>query len=320
MCIVGEWTSLGTSVNNLTSHLYHNVSDLQAMVALCQSLRQNGQMIYPIAADLYEELADPLVQASARIWEDHRQQAVGFAYVNRYQNLVDAFDARLLTPDLAAELVAWAVAAMQRRNQETGETQTLDASALESDLQRISFLERHGFKRQAESSLLYACALDGEIPSPALPEGFTIRPLQGEDELEAYVALHRAAFGTGNMSIEYRQAIMHAPDYIPELDLVAVAPDGELAGFCVCQVFPDDSPRAGGRKEGWTDPLGTHPDYRRRGLAKALILTGMRLLKGRGMDQVLLGTSSENLAMQSLAKALGFQVATNTLWFCKPIS
>lgn len=293
----------------------YDPSDLQAMIRFCQSLRQKGQVIYPIAADLHEELADPLVQASARLWEDTEQRLVGFAYVNRYQNLVDAFDVRFLTPSLEAELVAWAVAAVQERNQATGETQTLDASALESDTRRISFLERHGFTRQAESSLLLACSLAGEIPFPALPDGFTIRPLSGEAELEAYVALHRAAFGTGNMSVAYRQAIMDAPDYLPELDLVAVAPDGKLAGFCVCQIFPDDTPRAGGRKEGWTDPLGTHPDYRRLGLAKALVLTGMRLLKERGRDTALLGTSSENIAMQTLAKSLGYWIASNTLWF-----
>ncbi len=46
------------------------------------------------------------------------------------------------------------------------------------------------------------------------------------------------------MTVEYRQAIMRAPDYIPELDLVVQAPDGDLAAFWICQIFPDDSPRA----------------------------------------------------------------------------
>jgi ribosomal protein S18 acetylase RimI-like enzyme len=141
----------------------------------------------------------------------------------------------------------------------------------------------------------------------------------GEAEIEAYVALHRAAFGTDNMNVDYRRAIMNVPSYIPELDLVAVAPDGALAAFCVCQIFPDDVSRGGGQKEGWTDPIGTHPSFQRMGLSKALILTGMHLLKRRGIDTALLGTNSDNYAMQRVASAAGFHTISNTLWFCKDV-
>lgn len=303
----------------LTSCPYDPV-DLQAMIDLCQSLRKKGQMIYPIAADLYEELADPPVQETARLWEDDRQRLVGFTYVNRYQNLVDAFDAAVFTPDIETRLIDWAVEAVQRRNQENGENLPLDASTLETDLPRIAFLERHGFVRLPESSLLLARAMDENIPDPQLPDGFVIRSLLGEAELEDYVVLHRAAFGSENMTLAYRQAIMHAPDYIPELDLVAVTPGGELAALCVCQIFPDDKPRAGGLKEGWTDPVATHPAYRRLGLAQALILRGMHSLRERGMDTALLGTSSENTPMLALAHSLGFQAVSNTLWYSKKIA
>jgi ribosomal protein S18 acetylase RimI-like enzyme len=142
----------------------------------------------------------------------------------------------------------------------------------------------------------------------------------GEAEIEAYVDLHRSTFGTENMTIEYRRTIMSAPDYLPELDLVAVAPNGKLAAFCVCQIFPEDAPRAGGQKEGWTDPLGTRPAYQRLGLARALMLSGMRLLKSRGIDTALLGTSSENLPMQRAAEEVGFRAAVKTLWYSKTVS
>ena len=304
----------------MISRVYENDNDLQAMVALTQALRANGQAVYPIAADLYEELADPDTQITARLWETPQRQLVGFVYVSRYQNLVDVFDERVFTPALEAEMMAWAVTAVRQRNQRRGEVQTLDASALDSDLRRLEMLTRYGFERQSETSLLMACPLTQPAAEPRLPPGFTIRPMGGEAELEAYVALHRAAFGTGNMSVDYRRTIMSAPDYLPELDLVAVAPNGELAAFCVCQIFPDDTPRAGGQREGWTDPIGTHPAYQRLGLAKALMLAGMRLLQSRGMDTALLGTSSENLPMQRLAEAVGFHKVSNTLWYCKAVA
>lgn len=306
-------------MTTLNARSYAGSADLQAMIDLTQTLRSRGQKVYPIATDLYEELAEPEVQASVRLWENDKQQLVGFVYVSQYQNLVDVFTASEFTPAIETEIITWAVSAMQRRNQETGETQTLDASTLESDGERLAMLERHGFERQPESSILLACPLVQPIPDPVLPAGFTIRPMRGEAELSAYVALHRAAFGTEMMTVDYRRTIMSAPDFIPELDLVAVAPNGDLAAFCVCQIFPDDSPRAGGQKEGWTDPIGTHPDYQRQGLAKALILAGMRLLHARGIDTVILGTSSTNSAMLQTARAVGFHDVSNTLWYSKPV-
>ena len=306
-------------MNLLTSRLYTGPADLQAMIDLAQALRARGQKVYPIATDLYEELADTDAQVAARLWETAQGELVGFVYVNQYQNLVDVFDTDEMTLDLEAEMVAWVVSAMQRRNQERNYIHPLDAYVLEDDLPRQAFLERHGFQRRAETSILLSRSFDQPIAEPQLPQGFAIRPMGGEAEVEAYVALHRAAFGTDNMTVEYRRTIMSAPDYIPELDLVAVAPNGDLAAFCVCQIFPDDTPRAGGQKEGWTDPVGTHPNYQRLGLAKALLLAGMRTLKERGVDTALLGTSSTNTAMQHTAEAVGFRNASNTLFYSKTV-
>ncbi len=303
----------------LIARPFSGEADLQTMIELTQALRAAGQMIYPIASDLYEELADPEAQATARLWENEGGQLIGFVYVNRWQNLVDVFAASEFTPAIETEAMDWGTIAMQRRNQEKGQSQTLDAGARESDLARMALLERHGFERQAETSLLMARSLAQPFPQPQLPAGFSIRPMGGETELEAYVALHRAAFGTEHMTVEYRRTIMRSPDYLPELDLVAVTQDGELAAFCMCQIFADDTPRAGGQKEGWTDPIGTHPSFQRRGLAKALMLTGLQLLQARGIDTALLGTSSENQAMQRTAEAIGFHTAAKTVWFCKTV-
>src|SRR5512145_178205 len=117
-------------MSDLYPFFYTGPTDLQAMIALTQALRARGQKVYPIAADLYEELSEPVVQTTVRLWRDGQSQLVGFAYVNQYQNLVDVFDERAFTPALKAEAMAWAVIAVQRRNQEQGISQALDASTL----------------------------------------------------------------------------------------------------------------------------------------------------------------------------------------------
>lgn len=306
-------------MTDLKSRPFAQPEDLQAMTALLRRLREAGQQVYPIATDLHEELDDADARASVRLWENDEGELFGFSYVSSWQNLVDAFRENAFTPEVEREMISQAVRTVQNRNATSGSTDTLDASTLESDTHRKDFLLRHGFKQQTETSLLMARKLDETLPQPVLAPGFLIRPMAGESELEEYVTLHRAAFGTEHMTLEYRRSIMSAPDYQPDLDLVAIAPDGRLAAFCVCQIFPDDSPRAGGKHEGWTDPIGTAPGFQRQGLAKALMVTGMLLLKARSIDTVLMGTSSTNTAMQHTAESLGFHTVSNTLWFSKTV-
>ena len=92
------------------------------------------------------------------------------------------------------------------------------------------------------------------------------------DTVESLVDLHRAAFGTEKMTVELRQAIMNAPQYEMDLDLLAIAPDGSLAGFCICSLDESD------KSIGHTDPIGVHPLHQHKGLAKALVTVGISLL------------------------------------------
>jgi ribosomal protein S18 acetylase RimI-like enzyme len=121
------------------------------------------------------------------------------------------------------------------------------------------------------------------------------------------------------MTIEERLAMMRVPEYEAALDLLAVAPDGSLAAYCMCTISQEENERTG-RQEGYTDPVATHPDYQRLGLAQALLLTGCHELKQRGMETAVLGTSSQNIPMQRTAKAVGFQVQSTKLWFAKPVT
>jgi len=90
------------------------------------------------------------------------------------------------------------------------------------------------------------------------------------------------------------------------LDLVAVTSDGSLVAYCVCYISHEENALSG-RQVGYTDPVATHPECRHLGLAKALLLTGMNLLKQRGMHTARLSTSSENIAMLRAAQSVGFR-------------
>jgi ribosomal protein S18 acetylase RimI-like enzyme len=149
-----------------------------------------------------------------------------------------------------------------------------------------------------------------------LPPGFIIRHVLGEPEVEEYVAMHREAFGTTYKTVEERLAFMRNPAYIPELDLVAVSPEGRLAAFCVCSIDQEENARSN-LKEGGIDTIGTRHAFQRRGLARAVVSAGLRQLQRYGMDTALAGTGSWNIATQRLCESVGFRLLYNILWYTK---
>jgi ribosomal protein S18 acetylase RimI-like enzyme len=115
------------------------------------------------------------------------------------------------------------------------------------------------------------------------------------------------------MTLERRRHWMKSLDYRPELDLVAVAPDGTLAAFSYCTIEVANNQRLGVR-EGWVGDLGTRRGYRKRGLARALLSASMQAFKAAGMDTAKLGVDSQNPngALQ-LYESVGFQKVET--WF-----
>ncbi len=303
-------------MTTLTSCPYSGLADLQSMLDLLVAVRPAERIAgYPSAVDLRELLALPAVRDNTRLWFNADERLVGFALVDHYNNLCFESD----DPGIEAEIVDWGVQCIRRAMEATGEELTLDASCRADDTERLALLERHGFTREPLCSVSMVRSLHEPIPTPQLPAGFGIRHVTGEHEVEALVALHRAAFGTENMTVEERLAMMRTPEYDAELDLVAVAPDGRLAAYCMVSISQEENAQTG-RNEGYTDPVATHPDFQRRGLAKALLLAGLRALQQRGIDTACLGTSSDNMAMQRTAQAAGFRVQSTTFWFSKPVS
>lgn len=305
--------------SNISSRTYSGEADLQSMIELLFAVRPVERTAdYPSAVDLQELFALSSVQANTRLWFDAANQLVGFAFVDTYQNLRFEFHQQVLNFAIELEMMAWGEACIQRAMQERGKTLTLDTCCRDTDTERLALLARHGFVQEEIRSIQMVRALDEPISAPQLPDGFTIRHVSGEQEVEALVALHRAAFGTENMTVDKRLAMMHVPVYDPELDLLAVAPDGRLAAYCLCSISQQENKRTG-RKQGYTDPVATHPNYQRMGLAKALLLTGLHELKRRGMETAVLGTSSHNIAMQRAAESVGFHIQSTKLWFTKQL-
>jgi ribosomal protein S18 acetylase RimI-like enzyme len=137
-----------------------------------------------------------------------------------------------------------------------------------------------------------------------MPPGFAIRPLAGQREVEAYVELQRAVFGSKNMTPEWRARTLRQREYIPDLDLVAAAPDGRLAAFCICWLA--DVPGLG--TCGQVEPLGVHDDFRGVGLGRAILCEGLRRLRAHGAEKIYMETDRFRNAALGLYESAGFRV------------
>jgi ribosomal protein S18 acetylase RimI-like enzyme len=264
---------------------------------------------YPVKVDIEENLASAVVRSNTRLWFENGQP-VAWSYVDLFNNLRWEVENQL-TETIGTEIMEWGETCIRNTLTEN-QSATLDASCRDDYSARISFLIKHGFSQTQDTTVHLVRSLCEPIPDPVLPAGFIIRPIQGREEAEAVAASHRAAFGTEHMTTESRLVIMNTSDYDSSLDLVVIAPDGTVAGNCICSVNEK-------QKKGFTDPISIHPAFRSMGLARSLLLTGMRMLKERGMESAHLGTSGYNTAMQKTAESVGFKVEYRTIWFSKEI-
>lgn len=287
--------------------IFSDESDISAMRGLIASLGPLASVV-----DFEELIQMDSIRKTTKLWWAGEELAA-FAYVDDYNNLYFEYAPGLFQDELGDEIVAWGVDCIRALNLANKSSDTLDASCQANDALHLPLFLKHGFKQTEIRSLNYKRSVTRPVIEAALPDGFSIRSIT-RGEVENAVELHRAAFGTEQMTVERRLAIMDAPDYLPDLDLVVVAPDGRIAAFCICGMEEVD-----GKLVGSTDPIGVHPGFRGLGLARAVVSHAMRELIKRGVVELEVGTSSENTAMQRLAEALGFDLVAENIWFAKKV-
>jgi len=157
--------------------------------------------------------------------------------------------------------VAWAEEAFR----EAGRT-SIELAVADDERELRDALLGRGYEPRGMISHELVYDITEEPPATVLPAGSRIVTIDdiGDD---AYVALHRAAWSDTRPS-DYRRVLHDVvtamPDFRRDMVPVALAPDGTPAAYCI----------------GWFDPatlsveiepLGTHPAYRRQGLAATIV-------------------------------------------------
>jgi ribosomal protein S18 acetylase RimI-like enzyme len=237
---------------------------------------------------------DPDAIRSSRLWFDDSGTLVGFAWLSG--DTVDLFSLPAYRY-IENEMLDWAETRITGAS-EPSDDDYLNIFAFSNDESRRDILRRKGYER-SDALHNYRSMRLGDVPVPVLPNGYTIRNVEGEVDLEQRVAVHRNAFAPSRMTVEKHQRVMASATYQPGLDLIAVAPDGAFAAYCI--VWYDEANR-----NGVFEPVGCHSEHRKRGLASAVMLEGMRRVQQRGAASVCVVSDGYDEAANRLYDSLGF--------------
>ena len=160
-----------------------------------------------------------------------------------------------------------------------------------------------------------------DLPDHRLPDGLEIRPVT-EDQLRAIWEADTEAFrdhwGFVEPTEESYNRFLAFPYNDPTLWKVAWDDEG-VAGQ-VKSFIDTAQNEEHGRQRGWTEAISTARRWRRRGVAKALIVESIRELAARGMTEVALGVHTENPnGAYDLYAGLGYEVVHTWTTYRKPL-
>jgi mycothiol synthase len=284
-----------------TTRMYSGAGDFLQMCDVVVTARAAGSRQWHLGDliwGMYQNTVfDPHTQV--RLWEDEQSQLAGFAWYDLHGFINWAIHPRTDDRDLLAEqMLAWGEA--QCREQPGKPEHVLRASALENDVADTAFLLQHGFRRDESHLLHMVQELDRSLPEPSLPVGWTVRHVDGEGEWAERVETHREVWHPSRVTLEAYRRLRAAPGYIPELDLVAVAPDGSFGAYCICWLDPVN-------QSGEFEPVGTRPAFRGKGIGKAVMLEGLRRLKAHGAQTALVLSTGTNEPARRLYESSGFR-------------
>jgi mycothiol synthase len=319
-------------MTTLTARPYTGEADLPLIADLinaCEAVDQteDGTSV----EELRSEFSYPNVdqQRDLRLWEAADGALIGFGqvWVPATGDEADGFLWFKAHPEhrdgtLESEILSWGEQRVREIGQERQIPAKLRAGARTDRPERIALLERHGFQI-GRYFLRMRRSLDGPIPEPTLPDGFTLRHLSGQEEVPAWVDLFNESFidhwNHHPLTIEERLHWASEPTYRLDQDLIATAPDGAFAAFCKCYIS-DEQNRRLGRSEGWISLLGSRRGYRNLGLGRAVLLAGLRRLQADGAESAVLGVdASSPTGATRLYESVGFETAFTSIAYYKDV-
>ena len=235
-----------------------------------------------------------------RYWLDEDGEVAAFALLSPRWELIELQLApRLRHGDRHAEMLACCEAeSLRLAARYRLKLKKVVVEADSCDQAHIEFIRTCGYEFSKHSFTWTRHSLK-QLPTAELPTGFHIHQATAAD-VARLADVHNHSFSKKWNADSYG-AVFQAPHM--EYEFVAQAPDGRFAAFT--NVWIDDVNRSM-----LFEPVGTHADFRRRGIGKALMVAVLkRMRKERGIlcAYVCHEPADKNPASSALYASVGFE-------------
>lgn len=184
----------------------------------------------------------------------------------------------------------------------------------------IALLEQQGYTA-ARYFFEMTRDINEPLPEAPMPPGLQMRPVMEADYRSVYEA-HTEAFrdhwGFNESSFEQFMEWKEDPDFNP--GLWKVAWDGNQIAGQVLNFVASAENKEYNRKRGYTEAISVRRPWRKRGLARALVVQSIAMFKEMGMDETALGVDAENPSgALGLYHGLGYKEVRRNMIYRKPL-
>lgn len=312
---------------------YTGLPDLRRMQSLvAESTQKIGGLGYLHVGDIPHRIYNVLRRFPEReqyvhLWETDAGQLVGWSLIYPQWNAFDTqIHADYKGTDAERAILSWTVDEITRlarskyaqadpadstddsENDVTPPTISTDVHV--GDTPRMELLTELGFTDRKPFIDLTTRPL-ATIPAAVLPNGYTIRHSAGMPDAARLMAVHSGAFGS-QWTVELYEMVLHSPGFVAENEWVVVAPSGEFAAFTI--IWFDTL-----NKIGLFEPVGTHENYHRQGLGRALMVHAMGVMKENGMTTAMVGHHAADERSTAFYHSLGFRDVYHIRDYAKPL-
>ncbi len=182
------------------------------------------------------------------------------------------------------------------------------------DTVQRTLLERRGFRLDGHGAQLIRPTV-GDVPDVPLPEPFEVHAIDPGDR-----AMHRAVWEASARAFADTEgeqapteaqydAFLNDPSFSPELWQVAF--DGQRIAGQILNYL--DAVEPDGSRIGWTEGISVQPEYRRRGLARALLARSIRRVAAAGATCAGLGVDLRNPNHAvDLYESMGYRIVSES--------
>lgn len=146
------------------------------------------------------------------------------------------------------------------------------------------------------------------IPPALQPAGIDVRRwrMESESEQRAYVLARNEAFPEAPVTLAEWQFFLQSPQWSVGTSITAF--DGtEVVGSVLVYWDTDENERLG-QQAGYTENIFVRPQWRKRGIARGLILEGLAYLQEHGLQEARLEVAARNVQALGLYHDLGYRV------------